>query len=110
MRVIGPESRGGSTYQSIDSVSEAALNLLMVDYARNWRGKVTINAISPSDCKTPLNGSQETKYAKDGAKDVFRIALAREMRKAGFFHLGGTEKFTDTMRESRNLENNPQCS
>lgn len=95
--VIGPESRGGNTSQSIDSVSKAALNLLTVDYARNREGKVTINAISPGDRKTPLNGSQKTKCAKDSAKVVFRIALTREMRKVGSFQLEGIEKFTDAL-------------
>lgn len=50
------------------SVSKAALNLLTVDYARNWKGKVRINAISPGHCATSLNGFRGTKNVKDGAK------------------------------------------
>jgi NAD(P)-dependent dehydrogenase (short-subunit alcohol dehydrogenase family) len=77
------------------SVLKAALNLLTVDYARNFKGKVRINAINPGHVATALNGYTGRKSVKDGAKVVLQIAVSPEVETAGYFELEGTEKFTN---------------
>ena len=77
------------------SVSKAALNLLTVDYARNFKGKVRINAINPGHVATALNGYTGRKSVKDGAKVVLQVAVSPDVETAGYFELEGTEKFTN---------------
>ena len=77
------------------SVSKAALNLLTVDYARNWKGKVRINAICPGHCASNLNGYSGHKTIEEGAQVVLQIAVAEDVGTAGYYQLEGTERFTD---------------
>jgi NAD(P)-dependent dehydrogenase (short-subunit alcohol dehydrogenase family) len=104
-QIINVSSRRGSLIlnaegrmppsQSIPySVSKAALNLLTIDYARNWKGKVRINAICPGHCATNLNGFKGKKDPQDGAKVVLQVAVDPEVGTGGYYALEGTEKFT----------------
>jgi NAD(P)-dependent dehydrogenase (short-subunit alcohol dehydrogenase family) len=77
------------------SVSKAALNLLTVDYARNWKGKVRINAICPGRCASNLNGYRGYKTVEQGAQVVLQVAVVKDVGTAGYYELEGTERFTN---------------
>jgi NAD(P)-dependent dehydrogenase (short-subunit alcohol dehydrogenase family) len=76
------------------SASKAALNLLSLDYARNFKGRVRINTICPGHCATALNGYRGVKSVQDGAKVVLQIAVDPEIGTGGYYQLEGTEKYT----------------
>jgi len=76
------------------STSKAAENLLSIDYARTWEGKVRINAVCPGHCSTNLNGHRGHKSPEDGAKVVLQVASDPYVGTAGYYQLEGTEKYT----------------
>lgn len=76
------------------STSKAAENLLTIDYARTWEGKVRINLVCPGHCSTNLNGHRGHKSPEDGAKVVLQIAADLNVGTAGYYRLEGTEKYT----------------
>ena len=63
------------------STSKAAVNLLSIDYARNWEGKVRINSVCPGHCSTNLNGYRGYKSTEDGAKVVLQVAAVLSIRR-----------------------------
>jgi NAD(P)-dependent dehydrogenase (short-subunit alcohol dehydrogenase family) len=76
------------------STSKAAANLLSIDYARNWEGKVRINLVCPGHCSTNLNGRRGHKSPEDGAKVVLQVAADPNVGSIGYYQLEGTEKYT----------------
>ena len=76
------------------STSKAAVNLLSIDYGRNWEGKVRINSVCPGHCSTNLNGHRGYKSPEDGAKVVLQVAADPNVGTIGYYQLEGTDKYT----------------
>jgi NAD(P)-dependent dehydrogenase (short-subunit alcohol dehydrogenase family) len=65
--------------------SKTALNSVTVQYAKQLRGRVQVNAACPGYCATDLNGHQGTRTPAQGAAIAVQLALLPTPRTGGFY-------------------------
>lgn len=59
--------------------SKAALNMLTLNLANNYKGKIAVNSICPGWCRTRMGGESAIKTPEQGARVILKIINSEEL-------------------------------